>query len=293
MEPVATPSSTTTTVRPASGIGGRSPRSARARRATSRIAACSATSYSRRGTWAARVTCSSTMRAPSSLTAPMASSGRCGTPTLRTTITSNGACRASATRAATGTPPRGRASTTGSSRDTDRRCSPRARPASSRSAKTSESARALVHTPPPCPGAHPPGRGFGPHHRAPANPAVLRAGPPQTWRFCAREGPPPGSGGKPGSNLSGVPVQWRHRHRPGHHRRASGRNGRKAGLDPDGWARHSLDQSGRVPPSDRGMGAGKRGGTAVPPGPIRGTSSSCTTTTAPQGRGPTSTETMR
>ena len=46
MDPVATPSSTTTTVRPATGSGGRPSRSTSARRATSRIATCSTASYS-------------------------------------------------------------------------------------------------------------------------------------------------------------------------------------------------------------------------------------------------------
>lgn len=41
----------------------------------------------------------------------MASSGRPGTPSFRTASTSSGAPRAAATCAATGTPPRGSAST--------------------------------------------------------------------------------------------------------------------------------------------------------------------------------------
>jgi len=45
--------------------------------------------------------------------APMASSGWNGTPILRTRIRSSGACKAAATSAATGTPPRGSARTTG------------------------------------------------------------------------------------------------------------------------------------------------------------------------------------
>ena len=54
----------------------------------------------------------SATRTPPSPTAPMASSGRYGTPTLRTTMTSSGASRARAISAATGTPPRGSPRTT-------------------------------------------------------------------------------------------------------------------------------------------------------------------------------------
>src|SRR5579872_6653890 len=49
-----------------------------------------------------------------SATAPMANSGWMGTPILRTSKRSSGASRAWAASAATGTPPRGSASTTGS-----------------------------------------------------------------------------------------------------------------------------------------------------------------------------------
>ena len=51
--------------------------------------------------------------APPSTTAPMASSGWKGTPTLRTRIRSSGASSTAATSAATVTPPRGSARTTG------------------------------------------------------------------------------------------------------------------------------------------------------------------------------------
>ena len=70
-------------------------------------------------TCAARTTRSFSTSAPSSPTAPIASSGWKGTPSLRTTITSSGASSARATSAATGTPPRGNPSTTTSS---PRRC---------------------------------------------------------------------------------------------------------------------------------------------------------------------------
>ena len=84
-----------------------------------------------------------TTSTPSSPTAPIASSGRDGTPSLRTTITSNGAPKARATSAATGTPPRGNPSTTTSS---PRRCRSRSasrRPASTRSTNRTTTPRPL------------------------------------------------------------------------------------------------------------------------------------------------------
>src|SRR5690242_10582152 len=74
--------------------------------------------------------------APPSPMAPKPYSGWNGTPSLRTMITSRGACSSRATSAATGTPPCGKASTTTS---VPRRCdSDRAsrRPASARSANS-------------------------------------------------------------------------------------------------------------------------------------------------------------
>ena len=74
---------------------------------------------------------STTLKPPSPM-APMASSGWKGTPSLRTTITSSGASRASATSRARGTPPRGSPRTTTSC---PRSCSSRSasnRPASAR-----------------------------------------------------------------------------------------------------------------------------------------------------------------
>src|SRR5713226_5759961 len=69
--------------------------------------------------------------------APIASSSWSGTPSLRTRNTSSGACSACATSYPTGTPPRGRARTTTSSRSRywSRRPA-RTRPASRRSLKT-------------------------------------------------------------------------------------------------------------------------------------------------------------
>src|SRR4051794_24054076 len=72
---------------------------------------------------------------PAAAMAPMASSGCSGSPSLRTTRTSSGTPRTSATSAATITPPRGRPSTTGSPEVEPERRSPRARPAARRSAK--------------------------------------------------------------------------------------------------------------------------------------------------------------
>ena len=93
---------------------------------------------------AAAMTFSFRTRTPPSPIAPMASSGWNGTPSFRTRITSRGAPRSAATSYATGTPPRGRPSTTtGSSR---RCCSRHARrcPASTRSMNGTSSP--LSHT---------------------------------------------------------------------------------------------------------------------------------------------------
>ena len=57
----------------------------------------------------ARAVSVSSTRVPSSATAPTASSGFCGAPSLRTVRTSSGASRARAISCATGTPPRGSA----------------------------------------------------------------------------------------------------------------------------------------------------------------------------------------
>src|SRR5947209_7722424 len=81
--------------------------------------------------------------------APMASSGWAGTPSLRTTRTSSGAPRATATSAATGTPPRGNASTS--------RCGSPARCSRAPARTRPASARSRNAMPPPfCP---PPGAG--------------------------------------------------------------------------------------------------------------------------------------
>ena len=99
--PVARPSSTTTTVRPASQPAG----ARRAATAPGRAPVASADPRARPAGRPGRLN-------PSSLTAPSAYSRWRGWPTLRTTSTSSGARSAAATSAATGTPPRARPSTT-------------------------------------------------------------------------------------------------------------------------------------------------------------------------------------
>src|ERR1700687_1778038 len=69
------------------------------------------------------------------MTAPAASSGCHGTPILRTITRSSGAFRTLATSAATGTPPRGSASTTGSGGAFAARAFAKALPASTRFSK--------------------------------------------------------------------------------------------------------------------------------------------------------------
>src|SRR5262245_23472279 len=67
-------------------------------------------------------------------TAPTASSGCCGAPILRANARSRGAESARATSAPTGTPPRGKANTTGQSSFRTCSCAASSRPASARSA---------------------------------------------------------------------------------------------------------------------------------------------------------------
>ena len=180
----------------------------------------------------------------------MASSGRCGTPTLRTTITSSGASRASATRAATGTPPRGRASTTGSSRARTAGA-PQGPPGLVPVGEDPVSPRALVHTPPPCPGAPPPGRGFGPHQPAPADPPLLCVpGRRQTGGSARGRGAvPAGRAANRVRNRSRVPVSGGTGVDPaitGEPPEERVRQG--PALEPDGWARHSLRPERSMPP---------------------------------------------
>ena len=133
--PVAIPSSTSTAVRPSSDARGRSPRKRSARRSSS-ARSRSSTAASSAGAIPANATTSElTTSTPPSPTAPIASSGWKGRRSFRTTITSRGAARLRATSNATGTPPRGRPSTTTS---WPHRCPIRSanrRPASVRSAK--------------------------------------------------------------------------------------------------------------------------------------------------------------
>ena len=115
--PVAIPSSTTIARRFFTSIGARFPRYSRRRRAISASSRSQARPNSASSIPNSRMTASlRTMTgAPPSTMAPMASSGYIGAPILRTRTRSSGAPSAAATSAATGTPPRGRARTTGSS----------------------------------------------------------------------------------------------------------------------------------------------------------------------------------
>src|SRR5271166_1172121 len=119
------PSSIRITVRPSRSRGGRSPRklvsSASARARASSMRACSSPGDTSRA-WSVSVT------SPSDDTAPIASSGCAGWPTLRMTQTSSGARRARATGAATSTPPRAMPSTAGfvSPRSCSASCAPAA-----------------------------------------------------------------------------------------------------------------------------------------------------------------------
>ena len=135
--PVATPSSTMTAVLPASGIRARPPRKRSERRRSSARAACSTAAISTSLRCAARTTDSLSTLTPPSPIAPKANSGWHGTPSLRTTRMSSGACRALATSNATGTPPRGKPRTTLSPPISGCRCGASCRPASRRSSNTS------------------------------------------------------------------------------------------------------------------------------------------------------------
>src|SRR4051812_7058918 len=133
VEPVARPSSTSTTARSRTRIGGRSPRNTRSRRSSSRCSRSVTRSISARST-PYPTTSGLRTRTPPLAIAPIASSSCPGKPSLRTTKTSSGAPRRRATSQATGTPPRGspRTSRSGWPVKAARR-SPSARPASYRS----------------------------------------------------------------------------------------------------------------------------------------------------------------
>jgi hypothetical protein len=134
VEPVATPSSMISAVRPASATAGWSPRSRSARWVRTACSLASTAASCSALTSASCITGGFRIRTPPSPMAPMPSSGRSGTPSLRTTITSRGAWSVSATSNATATPPRGSPSTATSCprRWLTRRAS--CRPASIRSA---------------------------------------------------------------------------------------------------------------------------------------------------------------
>ena len=135
--PVATPSSTITAVRPVRSTGGRSPRNRRTRASSSARSRCSTAARPDAETPLWRSTSSFSTRAPPSPMAPIATSGCLGRPSLRTTSTSSGAPSADASSAATGTPPRGRPSTTGRSIVRPANACASRRPASRRSLKWS------------------------------------------------------------------------------------------------------------------------------------------------------------
>ena len=143
--PVAMPSSTMITVRPASEVIGRAPRYRRTRRSSSTCSRASTAASCSAVTPPRRTTSGSRTRTPPSPIAPMPSSGCWGIPSLRTTITSRGACSARATSNATGTPPRGSASTTGCSARHGSSRVASARPASRRSRKRRAFVIAVPH----------------------------------------------------------------------------------------------------------------------------------------------------
>ena len=113
LAPVAIPSSTITAVRPWRETGVRPSRRRCARRSNSVRSSRSTATSSLFETRTAAMTSWLRTRTPPSPIAPIASSGLCGLPSLRTTTMSSGAFSAAATSAATGTPPRGSPRTTG------------------------------------------------------------------------------------------------------------------------------------------------------------------------------------
>ena len=135
--PVATPSSTITAVRPVRSTGGSiAAEPSHARLELRTLPLLDGGEVGRRtAPW--RSTSSLSTRAPRSPMAPIATSGWLGSPSLRTTSTSSGAWSADASSAATGTPPRGRPSTTGRSIVRPANACASRRPASRRSVKWS------------------------------------------------------------------------------------------------------------------------------------------------------------
>src|SRR5437764_489285 len=111
--PVARPSSTTMTVRPATSGGGRPPRYTLTLRSSSARSRATTGPRSARLSPSLRRNSSSYTGSPPSAMAPTPSSGWYGYPIFLVTSTSSGAASVSATSRATATPPRGRASTSG------------------------------------------------------------------------------------------------------------------------------------------------------------------------------------
>ena len=115
-EPVASPSSTRMTVRCWTSMGDLSSRYSHSLRSSS---CCSLDAAASMVCWeipSASTTSRFTRSIPPDASAPIASSSCPGTPSFLTTKTSSGACSAFATSYPTGTPPRGKARTTTSSR---------------------------------------------------------------------------------------------------------------------------------------------------------------------------------
>src|SRR5205823_8928845 len=109
--PVARPSSTRITTLPCTSGAGRSPRYSRSRRASSASSSRAMASIAAVGMPSASTIAVLRTRTPPVAIAPIASSRWNGTPSLRTRNTSSGARSSRATSWATGTPPRGSAST--------------------------------------------------------------------------------------------------------------------------------------------------------------------------------------
>ncbi len=136
VSPVASPSSTTITVRPRTSGGPPTAPNSSVRRPSSRRSRSRTRPISSSVIRSCRAVPWSITGVPPSAIAPMASSGCTGAPSLRTTRTCSGTPRARATSAATGTPPRGSATTTGRRARNAARSGARRRPASRRSRNT-------------------------------------------------------------------------------------------------------------------------------------------------------------
>src|SRR5215211_5295867 len=129
--PVARPSSTRIAVRPPTSGSGRSPRKSTRRRPISSVSFLAIRSMYPSEIPNSRTASSFRTRTPPWATAPIPNSSRPGAPSLRAIKTSRGAPKEREISYATGTPPRGRARTTGSSSRYPDSLSASLRPASS------------------------------------------------------------------------------------------------------------------------------------------------------------------